>query len=78
MTTLRIDTNNMSAIEEIKEMVRSHFHLDVQIVRRDTPSKSPSRWSEFTNKMDGLFTPEIVDHIRNSRQEARDNFTPNL
>ena len=78
MTTLRIDTNNMSAIEEIKEMVRSHFHLDVQIVRRETPSKSPSRWSEFANKMDGFFTPEIVDHIRNSRQEARDNFTPNL
>ena len=78
MTTLRIDTNNMSAIEEIKEMVRSHFHLDVQIVRRDTPPKSPSRWSEFANRMDGLFTPEIVDHIRNSRQEARDNFAPNL
>ena len=74
MTTLRIDTNNMSAIEEIKEMVRSHFHLDVQIVRRDTPPKSSSRWSEFANKMDGLFIPEIVDHIRNSRQEARNNF----
>lgn len=79
MTTLNIGTNDMTAIKEIQKMVVQKFHFDVQIIDIDK-SKSKNtktKWAEFAEKMDGLFTPDIVKHIDTNRKEARDNFIAN-
>jgi len=78
MTTLSIGTNDMSAIREIQQMVVQKFHFDVQILHTK-PEKNPkTKWAEFAEKMDGLFTPDIVESIEAGRQQARDNFTPDV
>jgi len=33
-----------------------------------------SKWAKFAEKMDGLFTPDIIKHINFSRKEAKNNF----
>jgi len=82
MTTLQIDSNDQNAIAEIKSFVMQKFHFNVQIVNDfDTTKlnvKSKTKWAEFAEKMDGLFTPDIVKHISSSRKEARDNFLANI
>lgn len=75
MTTLNIGTNDMTAIKEIQKMVVQKFHFDVQII--DKSKNTKTKWAEFAEKMDGLFTPDIVKHIDTSRKEARDNFIAN-
>ena len=77
MTTLSIGTNDMTAIKEIQKMVVQKFHFDVQIIDRETTNHTETKWAEFAEKMDGLFTPDIVKHIDTSRKEARDNFIAN-
>lgn len=82
MTTLQIDSNDKNAITEIKSFVMQKFHFKVQVINDfDTTKsniKSKTKWAEFTEKMDGLFTPNIVNHISTSRKEARDNFIANI
>ena len=77
MTTLNIGTNDMTAIREIQQMVVQKFHFDVQIIQTKSKNETKTKWAEFAEKMDGLFTPDIVEHIDNSRKEARDNFIVN-
>jgi len=77
MTTLHIATNDMTAIKEIQKMVVQKFHFDVQIMDRKTTNHTKTKWAEFAEKMDGLFTPDIVKHIDTSRKEARNNFIVN-
>jgi len=75
MTTLRIGTDDMNIIQEIRQMVVRKFHFDVQIMEpvRDNPPRT--KWAEFAEKMDGIFTPDIIEHIEAGRAEARENFT---
>jgi len=78
MTTLNIDTNDIAAIKEIQKMVVQKFHFDVQIIdTANNKNTTKAKWAEFAEKMDGLFTPDIVEHIKSSRKEARDNFIAN-
>ena len=78
MTTLNIGTNDMTAIKEIQKMVVQKFHFDVQIIdATNNKNTTKTKWAEFAEKMDGLFTPDIVEHINASRKEARDNFIAN-
>ena len=77
MTTLSIGTNDMAAIKEIQQMVVQKFHFDVQIIQPRSTKNTKTKWAEFAEKMDGLFSPDIVKHIDASRKEARDNFTVN-
>jgi hypothetical protein len=35
------------------------------------PQKKETKWGEFARKMDGLFTPKIIEHLNESRKEAR-------
>ncbi len=77
MTTLNIGTNDMTAIREIQQMVVQKFHFDVQIIQTKSKNETKTKWAEFSEKMDGLFTPDIVEHIDNSRKEARDNLIVN-
>jgi len=77
MTTLNIGTNDMTAIKEIQQMVVQKFHFDVQIIQAKPSKHTKTKWAEFAEKMDGLFTSDIVKHINTSRKEARDNFIAN-
>lgn len=79
MTTFQIDTNDKNVIEDIKKLISHKFHLQVKVVSEKAISrnKPKTKWAEFANKMDGVFTPNIVNHIEKSRQEARENFTVN-
>lgn len=79
MTTFQIDTNDKNVIEDIKKLISNKFHLQVKVVSEKAISRSKpkTKWAEFADKMDGVFTPNIVNHIEKSRQEARENFTVN-
>ena len=73
MTTLNIATDDMNVIKEIQKMVVQKFHFDVQIIDNVATNNTKTKWAEFAEKMDGLFTPDIVNHINTIRKEARDN-----
>ncbi len=74
MTTLHIDSDDKTAIQEIRDFVIKNFHFKVEIVKDTTSTK----WADFANNMDGIFTSDIVDHIAKSRKEARDDFIANI
>jgi hypothetical protein len=40
--------------------------------RLKKPQKKETKWGEFARKMDGLFTPEIIEHLEKNRKEARE------
>lgn len=76
MTTLQIDTNDQSVINEFINLAKQKFNFKVKVVDNTNEAKSlksQTKWSEFADKMDGLFTPDIVEHINHSREEAREN-----
>lgn len=78
MTTLQINSNDKNSIQQLLDIAKNKLHLDVFILRNDSDtaekSKTQTKWGEFAQKMDGLFTPEIIEHINTSRKEARDKF----
>ena len=83
---LDINTNDEQIIEQLKiNMVKADFFNNVQIRNikvittiKKNNEKPKTKWAEFAEKMDGLFTPEIIEHINLSRKEARDNFIVNV
>jgi hypothetical protein len=58
MVTFQINSTDISAIEQLLNIVKK-------------PQKKETKWGVFANKMDGLFTPEIIDHLNESRKESR-------
>ena len=71
MVSLKIDTNDMVAIKEIQEIIRQKFNFDVEITSEPIDIDKKTKWAEFAEKMDGLFTSDIIEHIETSRKEAR-------
>jgi len=82
MTTLQINSNDKNSIQQLLDIAKNKLHLDVFILKNSSntivKSQTQTKWGEFAQKMDGLFTPEIIEHIRTSRKEARDNFIANI
>ena len=78
MTTLQIDSNDKKSIQRLLSIAKNKLHLDIFIIEDSIKAETKTKWGEFAQKMDGLFNPEIVKHISNSRKEARDNFIVNL
>ena len=82
MMTLQIDSNDNKSIQQLLDIARNKLHLNIFILEGSSVStakvKAKTKWGEFAQKMDGLFTPEIVDHISSSRKEARDNFIASI
>ncbi len=80
MTTLQIDTDDKKIINKLLNVAMNTFHLKIQVIddANTVNVKSKTKWGEFAEKMDGLFTPDIVQHINSSRKEARDNFIANI
>ena len=62
------------SIEEIKSLFIDF--LKKEFIKTETKEKS--KWGEFATKMRGSFTPEMVEHLKKAREEARDNFRPRI
>jgi hypothetical protein len=73
MVTIQINSNDINAIEQLLCIAKNKFNLHITVLE-ELKSPEKTKWGEFAQKMDGLFTPEIVEHIKLSRQEARKNF----
>ena len=71
MTTLQIDSNDKKSIQQLIDIAKNKLHLNIFIIEDSTKAETKTKWGEFAQKMDGLFTPEIVQHISNSRKEAK-------
>ena len=80
MTTLQIETDDRGTIKNIKNLIAQNFHIHVKVIQDTIISeqKPKTKWAEFAERMDGLFTPDIVEHIKHSRGEARENFIPDV
>jgi len=57
------------SIDEIRTII---IELLKKQVKRDTPKKG--KWGAFANRMSGLTTPKITEHISKTSLEMRDNF----
>lgn len=79
MVTFQINSNDISAIEKLLSIAKEQLNLQIKVVDGlKKPQKKETKWGEFARKMDGLFTPEIVEHLKESRKEARENFISRL
>ena len=75
MVTFQINSNDISAIEQLLNIAKEQFNLQVQVINGlKKTQKKETKWGEFARKMDGIFTPEIIEHLNKSRKEARENF----
>jgi hypothetical protein len=75
MVTFQINSTDISAIEKLLSIAKEQLNLQVKVVDGlKKPQKKETKWGEFARKMDSLFTPEIVEHLKESRKEARENF----
>jgi len=62
------------SIEDIKILFVDF--LKKEFIPSQTKIKEKSKWGEFATKMKGSFTPEMVEHLKKARIEARENFKP--
>ncbi len=75
MTTFTIDTDDKSIIEQAKKFFINQLHIQVEVKEKENKK---NKWADFTNKIDDVFTPNIVEHIKKSRDEARENFITSI
>ena len=59
------------SINEIKSMI---VELLKSQIKTDTPQKPKGKWGAFADRMSGLTTPEITEHIQKTSLEMRDGF----
>ena len=75
MVTFQINSTDISAIEQLLNIAKKQFNLQIKVIDGlKKPQKKETKWGEFARKMDGLFTPKIIEHLKESRKEARENF----
>ena len=74
MVTFQINSTDISAIEQLLNIAKEQFNLNVKVIDGLKKSqKKETKWGEFARKMDGLFTPEIIEHFEKSRKETVEN-----
>ena len=75
MVTFQINSTDISAIEQLLNIAKEQFNLQIKVIDGlKKPQKKETKWGEFARKMDGLFTPQIINHLKESHKEARENF----
>ena len=75
MVTFQINSTDISAIEQLLNIAKEQFNLQIKVIDGlKKPQKKETKWGEFARKMDGLFTSKIIEHLNESRKEARENF----
>jgi len=60
------------SIDEIKSMITDF--LNNQVKTSQKTSKQKGKWGAFADRMSGLTTPEITEHIQKTSLEMRDGF----
>ena len=60
-------------IDEIKSMITDFLNNQVNLVS-NKPTKSKGKWGAFADRMSGLTTPEITEHIQKTSLDMRDGF----
>ena len=72
MVSFQINSTDISAIEQLFNIVKEQFNLQIKVIDGlKKPQKKETKWGEFARKMDGLFTPKIIEYLKESRKEAR-------
>ncbi|HIP51370.1 MAG TPA: hypothetical protein EYG94_04695 [Campylobacterales bacterium] len=59
------------SIDEIKSMI---VELLKSQIKTDIPKNPKGKWGAFADRMSGLTTPEITEHIEKTSLEMRDRF----
>jgi hypothetical protein len=59
------------SIDEIKSMI---VELLKSQIKTNPPHKPKGKWGAFADRMSGLTTPEITEHIQETSLEMRDGF----
>ena len=59
------------SIDEIKSMI---VELLKSQIKTNTPQNPKGKWGAFADRMSGLTTPEITEHIQKTSLEMRDGF----
>jgi hypothetical protein len=60
-----------SSVDDIKTMFVSFLEND--FITKPTKRKK-GKWGSFADRMSGLTTPEITEHIENTSKEMRNSF----
>lgn len=78
MTALQMDTDDKITINQAKELLMKTFHCKVEVVNDLRIAKitkenaiKKSKWGSFAQRMSGLTTPEITEHINKTSNEMR-------
>ena len=72
MVSFQINSTDISAIEQLFNIVKEQFNLQIKVIEGlKKPQKKETKWGEFARKMNGLFTPKIIEYLKESRKEAR-------
>lgn len=76
MTTFQIDTNDKSAIEDIKRFIVNKFHFQVQVVDdvKTLKTEPKSKWAKVAEEMRGTMTKEDVEYLQACSKEFREGF----
>ncbi len=61
------------SIDEIKSMITDFLNNQVNLVS-NKPTKPKGKWGAFADRMSGLTTPEITEHIQKTSLDMRDGF----
>jgi hypothetical protein len=62
------------SIDEIKSMIVDFLKNQVQMNTPKKTTKPKGKWGAFADRMSGLTTPEITEHIQKTSLEMRDGF----
>lgn len=78
VTAIQIN-EEQSRVQEFLDLVVKKFNFNITVLENSSikTKAKKSKWEEFANEMDGIFTPNIVQHINKSKNEARENFIAN-
>ena len=78
MGTIQVDSPKAemiiktSSVDEIRTMFIAFLEND--FIPKSTKNKK-SKWGNFADRMSGLTTPEITEHIENTTKEMRESFS---
>ena len=60
------------SMDEIKRMITDFLNNQAKISQKT--SKAKGKWGAFADRMSGLTTPEMTEHIQKTSLEMRDGF----
>ncbi len=61
------------SIDELKSIITDFLNNQVNLVS-NKPTKPKGKWGAFADRMSGLTTPEITEHIQKTSLDMRNGF----